>query len=233
MKTLIIGANSDIAFECLKLWARIGYELYPAVRNEAEFRARIESESIQVKEIISYDALDAASIEMIIKACPSPDLALLAHGVLEPKICGGLSKLMTINFESLAFIAEHYAEQMAKKGKGSILGIGSVAGLRGRASNYAYGASKAALHTFLSGLRNKYGDRGVQVCTIMPGPVQTKMLEGAELKTSLIADPEKVAKDIDRALRRTSTVVYTPWYWRYIMLIIRSIPEFIFKKMKL
>lgn len=233
MKTLIVGANSDIAFECLKLWSKRDHELTAAVRSEESFRSRIETESIEIEEVITYDALDQSSLNLIIENCASPDIVLLAHGALDPETCGGFSQLMQINFDSLAFLAEHYASVMAKKGKGQILGIGSVAGLRGRASNYVYGASKSALHTYLSGLRNKYSGRGVHVCTIMPGPVQTKMIEGIDLKTGLVASPKNVAKDIDRAMRRSSNMVYSPWNWRYIMLVIRSIPEFIFKKMEL
>jgi short-subunit dehydrogenase len=112
--------------------------------------------------------------------------------------------------------------------------ISSVAGDRGRGSNYVYGSAKAGLSAYLSGLRNRLFAHGVAVITIKPGFVDTSMTAGRlDPKSPLVATPERVAADIDRAIRRRRNVVYTPWFWWPIMIIIRSIPESIFKRLRL
>jgi short-subunit dehydrogenase len=108
-----------------------------------------------------------------------------------------------------------------------------VAGDRGRASNYVYGASKAALSAYLDGLRNRLHASGVQVLSIKPGFVDTAMTRGKLKPSRLLATPERVARDIDRALRRRQDVLYTPWFWRPIMAVIRGLPERIFKRLSL
>ena len=116
------------------------------------------------------------------------------------------------------------------RGGGTVVGVGSVAGDRGRVGNYVYGAAKAGFHTYLSGLRNRLTRSGGHVVTVKPGFVDTAMTWGLE-GMFLVAPPEKVANDILKAVRKRRNVIYTPFFWRWIMLIIRLIPEPIFKKL--
>ncbi|MFV2002586.1 MAG: SDR family NAD(P)-dependent oxidoreductase, partial [Paracoccaceae bacterium] len=119
---------------------------------------------------------------------------------------------------------------MEARGSGSVVGIGSVAGDRGRVGNYIYGAAKAGFHTCLSGLRVRLARAGVHVLLVKPGFVDTAMTWGLD-GMFLVATPQKVAADIMRAVDKRKNVIYTPFFWRYIMLIIRSIPEAVFKKL--
>jgi short-subunit dehydrogenase len=116
--------------------------------------------------------------------------------------------------------------------KGAVLGVGSVAGDRGRLGNYVYGAAKAGFHTYLQGLRNRLGRAGVPVATVKPGFVDTAMTWGLP-GLFLVASPEAVAKDCWRALDRGRDVIYTPWFWRWIMLAIRLVPERLFKRLSI
>src|SRR5690606_2810480 len=111
--------------------------------------------------------------------------------------------------------------------------ISSVAGERGRQSNFIYGCAKAGFSAYLSGLRNKLFHSGVHVMTVKPGFIRTAMTEGMPLPPSLTASPEKIASDIFNAFRKKKNIIYSLWIWRYIMCIIRNIPEFLFKKLKL
>ncbi|MCP4108494.1 MAG: SDR family NAD(P)-dependent oxidoreductase, partial [Desulfobacteraceae bacterium] len=125
------------------------------------------------------------------------------------------------------------AEDFEKKGRGFIIGISSVAGERGRQSNYFYGSAKGAMTVYLSGLRNRLQRSSVQVTTILPGFVQTKMTENLDLPEKLLATPRDVAEDIYKAYVKKRDIIYTKWFWRWIMLVIKLIPEMIFKKLKL
>jgi len=122
------------------------------------------------------------------------------------------------------------APMLEERSSGTIIGIGSVAGDRGRIGNYVYGAAKAGFHAYLSGLRNRLTRSGAHVVTVKPGFVDTSMTWGLP-GLFLIASPEAVAVDLFRAVDKKRDVIYTPWFWRYIMLIIRSIPERVFKKL--
>ncbi len=126
------------------------------------------------------------------------------------------------------------ADQLEGSGGGWIAVISSVAGDRGRQSNYVYGSAKGALSIYLQGLRNRLSRHGVHVLTIKPGYVDTPMIRGqAAAGSRLVATPERVAADIHRAIRRRRDVLYTPWFWRPIMLVVRSVPERIFKRLRL
>ncbi|WP_417241663.1 SDR family oxidoreductase [Celeribacter sp.] len=124
------------------------------------------------------------------------------------------------------------APEMEARGQGTVVGVGSVAGDRGRIGNYVYGSAKAGFATYLSGLRNRLTRAGGHVVTVKPGFVDTAMTWDVE-GMFLVAAPEKVADDILKAVAKKRNVIYTPFFWRYIMLIIRHIPEAIFKKMSI
>lgn len=137
------------------------------------------------------------------------------------------------NFTGPAALLEHVAAILSARGRGEIVAIGSVAGDRGRQSNYTYGSAKGALHLFAQGLRNRLYAKGVHVLTVKPGFTHTPMTAGMALPELLTGTPESVARDVMRALERRRDVIYTGGIWRWIMFAIRCIPERVFKRMSL
>jgi short-subunit dehydrogenase len=161
------------------------------------------------------------------------DLALLAHGVLGDQAAAerdyrAAEPVLVTNFLSPVSLLTWLANYCVSQGRGTLAVISSVAGDRGRKSNYVYGASKAGLDAFLSGLRNRCDRAGVQVLTIKPGFVATPMTAHIP-KNRLFATPDRVAGDILKAIRARKDIVYVPWFWRPIMAIIKAIPERVFK----
>ncbi len=136
------------------------------------------------------------------------------------------------SFTGPATFLQQLAPIIEERGAGTVVGVGSVAGDRGRIGNYVYGSAKAGFATYLSGLRNRLTRTGGHVVTVKPGFVDTAMTWDVD-GMFLVASPEKVASDILKAVKKKKNVIYTPFFWRYIMLIIRHIPEFIFKKMSI
>ena len=140
---------------------------------------------------------------------------------------------METNYTGAVSILEIVASDFEARGHGFIIGFSSVAGERGRQSNYIYGSAKGGLTVYLSGLRNRLARRGVHVMTVLPGFVRSRMTEGMDLPERLTATPEEVAEDVYRAYRRKKDILYTMWFWRWIMIVIRSIPESMFKRLRL
>jgi short-subunit dehydrogenase len=140
---------------------------------------------------------------------------------------------ININFLSAASLATHVANVMEMQRSGSLGVIGSVAGDRGRQSNYVYGSAKAGLGAFVEGLRHRMTRHGVNVTLVKPGFVDTPMTAGLAKGGPLWVSPEKVAKDIYNAMERGTPVLYTPWFWRWIMVVIRSVPDAIFRRTRL
>jgi decaprenylphospho-beta-D-erythro-pentofuranosid-2-ulose 2-reductase len=143
------------------------------------------------------------------------------------------STIINTNYTGAVSILNVIARYYEQKGEGVIVGISSVAGLRGRQSNYLYGSAKAGFTAYLSGLRNKLYHKGVHVVTVQPGFVYTKMTEDLKLPKMLTAKPAEVADAVYSAVIKKKDVIYVKWFWKYIMLMIRNVPEFVFKKMKL
>jgi short-subunit dehydrogenase len=141
--------------------------------------------------------------------------------------------VMRTNYEGPALILGLFAERMAARGNGALVGVSSVAGDRGRATNYVYGSAKAGFTAFLSGLRNRLAKQGVHVVTVKPGFVATRMTEGMDLPGALVASPEEVAEAVHRAVARHRDVIYVRLVWWPLMSVIRAIPERIFKRLKL
>lgn len=243
-RILIIGAASDIAQAVAAELARGGSELVLAARDEAEaeriaqdLRTRFDTKVWSVR----FDALEYESHQAMFDAVA--DKAGELSGVI---VCHGLlgaqkesqrdfkraRAVIDVNYTSFVSVLEIAARYFASRRGAFICAIGSVAGDRGRPSNYIYGSSKAAVAAYLQGLRNRMHDAGVAVITIKPGFVATKMTHGLK-KPRFAATPERVARDIVKAIRKRRSVVYTPWFWRWIMLIIRLIPEHVFKRMKM
>jgi hypothetical protein len=147
---------------------------------------------------------------------------------------GLASRILRANFEGPALLLGLFAERFAERGSGTIVGVSSVAGDRGRATNYVYGSAKAGFTAYLSGLRNRLARQGVRVLTVKPGFVRTRMTAGMKLPDRLTAEPQEVGQAIYRAAEVSpKDVLYVRAIWRPVMAVIRSIPEAIFKKMKI
>lgn len=244
MKTVIIGASSALAHETAKLFARDKDELFLVGRSETKLdtvaddlrvrgAARVETSLLDLSDLERHQEL----FEQVISTLGGIDMLLIAHGTLgdqrkcELSVAETLKELNNnaLSIISLLTIAANYFEQ---QGRGCIAVISSVAGDRGRKSNYVYGTAKAAVSTFLQGLRNRLSKAGVAVVTIKPGVVATPMT--AHMKKGLLtANPQAVGRGIYDAMKKRKDVVYLPWFWRPIMFIITSIPEKRFKRMSL
>ncbi|MBI5592263.1 MAG: SDR family oxidoreductase [Deltaproteobacteria bacterium] len=243
MHLLILGASSDIGIAIAHKFARAeGAHICLASRNLGllEKKARDIETRYQVKaKAIGFDATDyAGHPDFYRNLDPKPDAVVFTAGYqgnqgLAQKDFGEMRKIIETNFLGAASILEIIAADFEAKGRGLIIGISSVAGERGRQSNYLYGASKSAMTTFLGGLRNRLHPGHVRVMTVLPGFVRTRMTAGMKLPQLLVIEPEQVAEDVYRAYQAGKDIVYTGWFWRWLMGIIRNIPEAIFKRLKL
>jgi short-subunit dehydrogenase len=243
-KILVFGATSAIAYEVTKLFAKEGAALYLCARDEQELQRLCGDLRVRGAGEVKYSVFDArtaetaiAAIEKCLSVFPDLDGLLVAHGILpDQALCESdvdvMTAAMEINFLNPAAILTRLAPHFEGLKQGTIAVISSVAGDRGRQSNYVYGAAKGALSVFLSGLRQRLHKAGVRVLTIKPGFVDTPMTEHFK-KGLLFVGPEVIAKGIYRAMDQNKDVVYLPWFWQGIMLIIRNIPESVFKKLKL
>jgi hypothetical protein len=244
---VIFGATSAIAEATSRLWVSRGCSLFLVARNAGKLSAvrddlRTRAAPSQHIEIAIADLNDfgrhATLIEEADRALGGLDAALVAHGSLpvqsecERSVEQTMAEITTNALSPLSLLTL-LANYFEKRGRGSIVAIGSVAGDRGRKSNYVYGAAKGMVNLFLQGLRNRLAGKGVSVITVKPGFVDTPMTKDFDRSGALWAQPETIAHGIVRAVERRKNVVYLPWFWRYIMLVIRHIPERIFKHMSL
>lgn len=243
-RILVIGATSTIAHAVSRLYAARGAQLVLVGRDQARLAdcaADLQVRGAQRVETLAADANDFAAqpvwIARAFELLQRIDVVLIAHGTLsdqaacEHSVTAMLQEFNTNGLSTLAMLTD-IANRMTQQGHGTIAVISSVAGDRGRPSNYVYGSAKAAVSAFLEGLRARLAKSGVQVLTVKPGFVDTPMT-AAFKKGALWAKPEQVAQGIVSAIEKRRDVVYLPWFWRYIMLIIRHIPEFIFKRLSL
>lgn len=242
---LIIGATSAIAEATARRFAAFGARFYLVGRNVeklANIARDLEIRSGQTvhSEILDFDQLEQhpALLERATQALEGIDLALIAHGTLPDQAACQQSVKTTLaaiqtNALSVISLATELANIFETRGRGILVVIGSVAGDRGRQSNYVYGAAKGMVALFLQGLRNRLSGKGIQVITVKPGFVDTPMTAAFEKKGLLWAQPDQIAKGIVAAVERRRDVVYLPGFWRWIMLVIRHIPESVFKRLKL
>ncbi len=239
---LVLGASSDIARATARRFAAEGYDLYLAVRDPVTMEGDIADLDVRfgVRAVaLSFDALDyEGHQEFYDSIVEKPEGVICAIGYLGSQELAQSDpaesrRIMETNYLGCASILNVISNDFEQRGNGFIIGISSAAGVRGRQSNYLYGSAKAGFSAYLSGLRNRLFSKGVHVMTVIPGFVATRMTEGMDLPPALTAAADQVAQDILRAQKKRKDVLYTRWFWRYIMLIIRHIPEFIFKKMKL
>ncbi len=240
---IVLGSNSEIAQqfveECL-----VKGEKYPVVyllssntETTEKFAQHINVKYLQQSEIIELDLmkeLDYSKFENI-----RSELLFCASGYLGLGTEDGLydrdntEKIIDINYAKLVPVLNFFAQKMESQRSGTMVVLSSVAGERGRQSNFIYGSAKAGLTAYLSGLRNYLFDKKVHILTVKPGFMATKMTEGLPLNPALTATPKQAASGIYKAYKKQKNVAYILPIWAIIMLIIRNIPEFIFKKMKL
>ena len=244
-RALILGAKSTIAQAIARRLAREGYGLILAARNSSQmepFAADVKMRFKQEVGLVEFDALEWNTLssfpDRLQREFGEFHLVVLVVGYLGEqgkaiRDTAEMQQILHTNFTGAALVLGHLANYLEeKKQPCGIIGIGSVAGDRGRQSNYLYGAAKGGLALFLQGLRNRLSATQVHVMTVKPGFVDTPMTEDLE-GLFLVASPERVANDIVRAYSKKRDTLYTPWFWRYIMLIIKFIPERIFKHLKL
>ena len=243
-RALLLGAGSAIARALAVRLAAEGWDLVLAARRcgrleplAADLRLRRQRRV----DLLEFDALDLeahAGLAGRVRDAAGPfDLVVCVFGYSgDPREARGdtgeMTATLTTNFTAAAVCLGHLANDLEDRGRGGIIALSSVAGDRGRQSNYVYGAAKGGLSVFLQGLRNRLAPAGVHVMTVKPGFVDTPMTEGRE-GLFLVASPERVAGDILRAWKRRRNVVCTPWFWRWIMLLIRLVPEGLFKRLRL
>ena len=238
---MILGASSALGQALARELAARGEALALVARDAARLErvaADIEARGATVtRHLADFD--DLAGHAALLDEVGEADDYWLFYGTLpDQAACEGDWELaaaaLHTNFTSAASLLTRLANRLEPRGRGSLVVVSSVAGDRGRASNYVYGAAKGALSLFCQGLRNRLSKHGVQVLTIKPGFVDTPMTAAVEKTPApLWATPERVARDMVRARDRGADVRYTPWFWLPIMAIIKSVPERIFKRLSL
>ncbi len=244
-RILIIGATSAIATACARLWAARGCEFFLVARQAEKLQQTADDLLARGAGKVTVEQMDAtdyaahpAMLERCLNTLQQIDIALIAHGTLPDQRACELDVNLALqefanNGTSVIALLTLLANQFELQRCGSLAVISSVAGDRGRPSNYLYGTAKAAVSTFCEGLRARMFKAGVHVLTIKPGFVDTPMTQGLKLPAALIASPESVAGDILQAIDKKLAVRYTPRFWQFIMLIIKSIPISVFKRLSL
>lgn len=239
---LILGAGSDMAIAIAREFARQKYNVQLAARNVASLTALQQDLKIRHEVAASchaFDATDFSSHQGFYEALPvKPDVTICVFGYLGDQEKGQTdwaeaARIIHTNYTGAVSILNVVATDYAARKQGVIVGISSVAGERGRQSNYIYGSAKAGFTAYLSGLRNRLFHAGVHVMSVQPGFVYTRMTENLTLPPLLTAQPQDVAVAVYKGVLSRKNVLYVKWFWRYIMLIIKMIPEGIFKKLKL
>jgi len=237
---LVLGGSSDIGRAAARAFAKAGYDVGLAGRDvaalepdAADLRARYNVEV----GLHRFDVLDTASFEGFVGGLPLPEIVVSIIGLLgvQQNAESDLAHATTImrsNYEGPSLILGLFAQKFLARGHGTIVGVSSVAGDRGRASNYVYGSAKAGFSAFLSGLRARASRGGVHVVTVKPGFVRTKMTEGMKLIGPLTVEAPVVGDAILSAVEKKTDVVYVSGKWRLVMLIIKTLPEAVFKKLK-
>lgn len=239
---LFLGALSDIAKSTIQKFGENGYDLQLAARNIDDLKKLSTDLKIRYNvdiNVYEFDILKTENYQNFIKNLKEiPSILICAVGLLgEQKENENDTelrvKVLRTNYEGPVNIISDFANIFENRGFGTIVGISSVAGDRGRASNYIYGSAKAGFTAFLSGLRNRLAKKNVHVLTVIPGTVYTKMTLNSKLPKFFTSSPNKVAEDIYNAVIKKKNIIYTMKIWRLIMFIIKSIPEGIFKNKSL
>jgi decaprenylphospho-beta-D-erythro-pentofuranosid-2-ulose 2-reductase len=239
---LLLGASSDIAVAIARDFAAQGYSVQLAARNAQRLTALQSDLSIRFQvscTLHEFDAEQPSTHPAFYTGLPvRPDITICIFGYLGDQQKAEsewleCQRIIAVNYTGAVSILNLVANDYAALGKGAIAGISSVAGERGRQSNYFYGSAKAGFTAYLSGLRNRLFQKNIHVLTVLPGFVYTRMTEDMPLPALLTATPQQVAHTVRKGLEKKKNVVYVKWFWRWIMLLIKNIPEFLFKKLKL
>ncbi|HDP34094.1 MAG TPA: SDR family oxidoreductase [Candidatus Hydrogenedentes bacterium] len=243
---VILGALSGVARYIADEFARRGFSLILAERDMAELE--LIAADMRVRHSIAcycleFDALRYDDHAQFVRQCAetlgeTPGGVVLCFGFMADQTqaqrdFSTARRTLEVNFIGAVSILEHFAAAFEERGNGFIAGLSSVAGDRGRKANYIYGAAKGGLSIYLQGLRNRLYASGVQVTTVKPGFMDTPMTYGMELPKPLVAAPDIAGRAIVRAILKGKNVIYVLFFWRYIMWIIKSIPEWQFKKMSI
>lgn len=243
-KLLVLGATSTIVSEALKHFAASGDALFLVARDRAKLlvvRDDLLVRGASQVEVLELDLCDysrqAWALEQAQAALGDIDHVIIGYGVLGDQPSAEREfeharQIIDVNFCSVVSWLTRISNLFEESGAGVIAVIGSVAGDRGRAVNYVYGASKGALDIFLSGLRNRLAKKGVAVVTIKPGFVKTPMTAHLE-QGALFAEAVVVGEGVFQSIVKKKDLVYLPWFWRYIMLLIKIIPESVFKRLRI
>lgn len=245
-RIVVIGATSGIAEHCCRLWLQgasarltlVARDSAKAERIAADLRVRSPASAI---DVVTMDFLDTAAIRQLAQssAAAGPiDIVLIAHGVLSVQsTCesdlAACREALEVNAVSPALFAEAFAGELARAGKGTICIIGSVAGDRGRKANYVYGSSKGLLSRYAEGMEHRFAGTGVRIVLAKPGPTDTPMAAALKAQGRRLAPVEGVARDIVDAIAKGKPVVYAPWQWRWIMMIVRHLPRFVFNRLNI
>ncbi len=239
---LILGAKSDIGKAIAHKFARGGFNIYLAARKHQQLERDVADLEVrhQIKAAaVAFDAADYPGHQGFydgLKETPTGvvcAVGYLGNQKMAEQEFQETEKIISANYIGCVSVLNIIANDFEERQQGFIIGISSVAGDRGRQSNYLYGSAKAGFSAYLSGLRNRLSRSNVQVMTVKPGFVDTKMTEGMRLPPLLTAQAEEVAEDVYKAWMKRKDVVYTRWFWRWIMAAITCIPERIFKKLDL
>jgi short-subunit dehydrogenase len=236
---LVIGGASDIGRAIARDLATAGSSIILAARDSA--RLEPDAQDIRLRTdatatLIDCDVLDIDGHAAFLDALPAlPDVAVCVVGLLgDQKVsqadAEAALRVMNTNYVAPALLLGALANRMEARGSGTIVGVSSVAGDRGRASNYVYGSAKAGFTAFLSGLRARLSRTPVRVITVKPGFVRTQMTAGMKLNPLLTAEPDEVARAVRKAVERGRDVIYVRSLWRLIMGIVAHLPEGLFKK---
>lgn len=243
-KILVLGATSGIAEATCRIWASEGHHLYLVARNPeklamvaADLRTRGAASVATTVADLDDTAKHPELLAHAVNTLTGLDVAYLAHGILGDQPAaeqdfGHAAEILHTNLIAPVSLLTWLANFFVQRHAGVLAVISSVAGDRGRKSNYLYGSSKAGLSAFLGGLRNRVDREGVTVLAIKPGPVKTAMTSSMK-GSNKFADPNKVAQTIVKAIDAKKDTLYTPFQWQPIMFVVRHIPERIFKKLNL
>jgi len=244
-RVLILGATSGIAQAVARVYAADGARLALVARSREHLTSVASDLAVRGADVVLQRSVDLCDLDRhrtllaeAETALDGLDVVLVAHGLLpDQQACQEDPRRAVaswdVNFVSAATLMEAAAERMAASHRGTLGVLSSVAGERGRADNYVYGAAKAALTTYASGLGHRLRGTGVTVVTLKPGPVETPMIRGRNLSPRLVADVDVVGRRIHRALERGERVVYVPGRWRWIMAVLRALPVRLFERLKL
>lgn len=239
---LILGARSDIGLATAHTFAALGHPIQLAARDADTLDKAKTDLEIRHQVAVSlheFDVLDLDGHDKFVDTLAElPQIAVCAVGLLGDQETdehdpSAAVRVLRTNFEGPASILAVLANRFEKRKAGVLVGISSVAGDRGRATNYVYGSAKAGFTAYLSGLRNRLAKQGVHVVTVLPGFVDTKMTQDLDLPEKLTAQPSDVGTAIERATRKQKNVIYVKPIWAIVMTVIRCIPEAVFKRMRI